>query len=159
MAWLLFRSHILAVLSHDAVNTLLPSSLQQTSSTGPVCICWAFGMVCPLSCTSQQRTSLAHDPAIRKFPGKVGGLKDRQPMLSSGEDVTSISFIGLWLSVVVLPNMLVPPVPKPEVVPNRLMLAGGAHRVRLQRGTQFSPRGPGAFLRERGWRGRGRAAA
>lgn len=37
-------------------------------------------------------TSLAHDPAMRKFPGKVGGLKDRQPMLSSGEDVTSISW-------------------------------------------------------------------
>lgn len=33
------------------------------------------------------------------------------------------TFIGLWLSVVVLPNMLVPLVPKPEVVPNRLMLA------------------------------------
>lgn len=39
-----------------------------------------------------------------------------------------VTFIGLWLSVVVLPNMLVPPVPKPEVVPNRLMLAG-KHKV------------------------------
>ena len=29
----------------------------------------------------------------RKFPSKVGRLKDRQPILSSGEDVTSISFI------------------------------------------------------------------
>lgn len=38
------------------------------------------------------------------------------------------TFIGLWLSVVVLPNMLVPPVPKPEVDPNRLMLAG-KHKV------------------------------
>lgn len=87
MAWLLFRSHILAVLSQDAVKTLLPScwerhtingsipsramvyqhwagfiqirgrtSLQHASNTGPVCICWALGTVCPLSCTSQQRT-------------------------------------------------------------------------------------------------------
>lgn len=32
------------------------------------------------------------------------------------------TFIGLWLSVVALPNMLVPLVPKPEVVPNRLIL-------------------------------------
>lgn len=89
MAWLLLRSHILAVLSQDAVKTLLPScwkrhtinglksysiwwydglltlgmtllsrltSLQHASNTGPVCICWALGTVCPLSCTSQQRT-------------------------------------------------------------------------------------------------------
>lgn len=33
------------------------------------------------------------------------------------------TFMGLWLSVLVLPNMLVPLVPKPEVVPNRLILA------------------------------------
>lgn len=39
------------------------------------------------------------------------------------QDVQCGTFIGLWLSVVVLPNMLVPPVPKPEVVPNRLILA------------------------------------
>lgn len=31
---------------------------------------------------------------MRKFPDKAGGLKDRQPMLSSGEDVTSISWRG-----------------------------------------------------------------
>jgi len=30
MAWLLFRSHILAVLSQDAVNTLLPSCSSRT---------------------------------------------------------------------------------------------------------------------------------
>lgn len=33
-----------------------PTSLQHASSTGPVCICWALGTVCPLSCTSQHRT-------------------------------------------------------------------------------------------------------
>lgn len=38
------------------------------------------------------------------------------------------TFIGLWLSVAVLPNMLVPPVPNPEVDPNRLMMAG-KHKV------------------------------
>lgn len=36
-------------------------------------------------------TSFAHDPAIRKLPGSVGGLKARQPMLSSGGEATSIS--------------------------------------------------------------------
>lgn len=46
------------------------------------------------TCIEEALTSLAHDPAIRKFPGKVGGLNDRQPMLSSGEDVTSISWGG-----------------------------------------------------------------
>lgn len=107
---------------------------------------------------------------MRKLPGSVGGLNAKQDMLSSGGDVTSISykgqeteqnlphfktvnwalitstervsrsccdtrthraaqgadtptFIGLWLSAVVLPNMLVPPVPNPDVDPNRLILA------------------------------------
>lgn len=32
------------------------TSLQHASSTGPVCICWALGTVCPLSWTSQHRT-------------------------------------------------------------------------------------------------------
>lgn len=36
-------------------------------------------------------TSLAQDPPMRKFPGRVGGLKARQLMLSSGGDVTSTS--------------------------------------------------------------------
>lgn len=49
---------------------------------------------CLHAVVGQALTSLAHDPAIRKLPGKVGGLKDRHPMLSSGEDVTSISWGG-----------------------------------------------------------------
>lgn len=40
----------------------------------------------------KELTSLAQDPAIRKFPGMVGGLKARQLMLSSGGEVTSTSF-------------------------------------------------------------------
>jgi len=32
------------------------TSLQHTSRTGPVCICWALGTVWPLSWTSQHRT-------------------------------------------------------------------------------------------------------
>lgn len=39
-------------------------------------------------------TSFAHDPAIRKLPGNVGGLNAKQDMLSSGGDVTSISYKG-----------------------------------------------------------------
>jgi hypothetical protein len=56
-------------------------------------------------CIERALTSLAHDPAIRKFPGKVGGLKDRQPILSSGEDVTSISWEGkVIIKMYILPR-------------------------------------------------------
>jgi len=36
----------------------LLTSLHDTSSTGPVWVCWAFGMTVPLCCTSQQRTCI-----------------------------------------------------------------------------------------------------
>lgn len=45
---------------------------------------------------------------MRKFPGKVGGLKDRHPMLSSGDDVTSMSWGGkavLNCHIATLPNL------------------------------------------------------
>lgn len=50
------------ILAYDGLLTLgiillsRLTSLQHASNTGPVCICWALGTVCPLSCTSQQRT-------------------------------------------------------------------------------------------------------
>lgn len=36
--------------------------------------------------------------------------------------VGRFTFMGLWLSVVVLPNTPVPPVPNPELVPNKLIV-------------------------------------
>lgn len=64
---------------------------------------------------------------LRKHPNKFSELSPqrRLPLYSSGKppDAHCGTFIGLWLSAVVLPNMLVPLLPKPEVVPNRLILA------------------------------------
>lgn len=45
---------------------------------------------------------------MRKFPCKVGGLKDRQPMLSSGEDVTSMSCVGGEANVRCLRHHFIP---------------------------------------------------
>lgn len=68
-------------------TSLTLSSLRQNGAEGKASLAH-------MAAAREALTSLAHDPAIRKFPGKVGGLKDRQPMLSSGEDVTSISWGG-----------------------------------------------------------------
>ena len=63
MTVLKFRNSISKMCMHTCYlyfrsykNIIKLTSLQQTSSTGPVCICWAFGIVCPLSWTSQHRT-------------------------------------------------------------------------------------------------------
>ncbi|RNA09316.1 hypothetical protein BpHYR1_009007 [Brachionus plicatilis] len=64
--WFACKSHILAVLSHDAVNTLVPSWLQQALSIGASWFFMALGTVLPLSSISQQRISLAHDVPIKK---------------------------------------------------------------------------------------------
>lgn len=44
-------------------------------------------------------------------------------LFRAAREARDATFIGLWLSAVVLPNMLVPLVPKLEVVPNKLIVA------------------------------------
>lgn len=56
------------------------TSLQHASNTGPVCICWALGTVCPLSCTSQQRT---WHQKIRDHGQRLSAIADVYVTLSS----------------------------------------------------------------------------
>ena len=67
-------------------------------------------------------TLLSQLPAMRNVDGSTPGLNARELTLSSGADVTSMSFMGLWLVCVlvllntpVVPNVDVPP-------PNKLIL-------------------------------------
>ena len=64
--WLLPKSHILAILSPQAVKTLEPSGDQQTSRTGPPAVCCALGIVVPFEGSiCQHRTLWSQLPATR----------------------------------------------------------------------------------------------
>jgi len=104
ITWSEARSQSLTCLSQEATNTLLPSSDQQTSSTGPPMVFMDFGTVAPFCSTSQQRTVLSQLPAIRKFFCTVLGLNSSAETESSGGEATSKSFIRLVDCVA--PNMI-----------------------------------------------------
>jgi len=85
-----FRSHILAVLSTDAINTFEISSLQHTSNIGPSELCEVLGIETPLLVISQSLTSLLQDPAIRNVSDELAGLNSRLLTESLGGLSTSI---------------------------------------------------------------------
>ena len=82
-----------AVLSHEAVNTLVPSLLHVALSTGPSWVLQDLGTEVPFSRISQQRMSFAHEVPIRYVWGTHSGLNLRQLTLSSGGCITSIPAI------------------------------------------------------------------
>lgn len=91
---MLLRSHIWAVLSHDAVNPLLLLSLQQVYLLG-------FGIGLPVVLNFQKQTSLSHSPAIgyvfrlRQKALEAGGLGLQQ---LSHLAITSFTLVGRTLT-------------------------------------------------------------
>ena len=84
------------------VKTVVPSALQSEHRTGCSWLTAALGMDCPDCCTSQHRTWLSHEVAMRWF---AAGLKHRLVMPSDGGAVISMSLLGLCAAVAwVCPN-------------------------------------------------------